>query len=287
MGLIEKLENLVNKLLILMGELFMRFLSKITPPGIKKIAVTISGWIERGIHFCKNLPARLIKSAPLILAKIKGTLAEYDFKAKLQESYKAAMVQYANSKPSAKISGFKKTLLTPFLIIGQWLKGLTAPQKVMLLGFTAASILSVINIVSTGNRIVEDQLKANRAPASVEEEVQYERPEYYKKQTRHLDMTSIRLPVYFANVNELRSIDIDFTATLSNRMARMKLELLEFQLRDHLVLNIEPMVANFPLEEEGKEILRVKLLNEINDFMKERQVEGEVSDLKLTYILAN
>ena len=74
---------------------------------------------------------------------------------------------------------------------------------------------------------------------------------------------------------------------MSNRLSRMKLEKLEFQLRDHLVLNIEPMIAAFPLEDEGKEIIREKLTMEIHDFMKTHNIEGEVKDLKLVYILAN
>jgi hypothetical protein len=67
----------------------------------------------------------------------------------------------------------------------------------------------------------------------------------------------------------------------------MQLEKLEFQLRDHLILNIEPMISSFPLEEEGKGILREKLIMEINDFMKAQGLEGQVKDLKITYILAN
>jgi len=67
----------------------------------------------------------------------------------------------------------------------------------------------------------------------------------------------------------------------------MQLEKLEFQLRDHLILNVEPMLASFPLEEEGKQILREKLTMEINDFLSERKIVGEVKEIKLIYILAN
>ena len=287
MGLIEKLENFVNKLLILIGDLIVRALSKIIPPKVKLIFAKISGWVGRALIFLKDSPRLIIKSAPLLIGKIKAYFAGYDFKAKLNDTYKSAMAQYAKAQPGSKISGFKKTLLTPFLMLGQWVKGLTSAQTVVLLGFSAASVLAVINIVFSGNRILDQHRSESRAPASVEEEVPYERPDYYKKQSRHLEMSSIRLPVYFANVNELRSIDIDFIATMSNRLSRMKLERLEFQLRDHLILHIEPMVASFPLEDEGKEIIREKLHMEINDFLVKHEIEGEVKDLKLTYILAN
>ena len=47
------------------------------------------------------------------------------------------------------------------------------------------------------------------------------------------------------------------------------------------------MEVNSPLVDEGKEILRQKLMQEINTFLKSRQIEGYVQDLKLTYILGN
>jgi hypothetical protein len=70
-------------------------------------------------------------------------------------------------------------------------------------------------------------------------------------------------------------------------MSRMQVDKLELQFRDHLVLNLEPMVAAFPLEEEGKEILRQKLLSEMNEFMVSRDIEGQVLDVKIVYVLAN
>ncbi|MBA2406138.1 MAG: hypothetical protein H0V66_15290 [Bdellovibrionales bacterium] len=228
-----------------------------------------------------------IKNSPLLLKKIKAELFTYHYKEKLQETYKAALAQYAKSQPKSQASEFKTFLLTPFLMMGQWVKGLSVGQTMLLLSFTAASVLAGINMVFTGNRLYNDHMTALRAPASVEDEVTYDRPDYYKKQSRHLEISSLRLPVYIADVNELRTIDVDFSATMSNRFSRMKLEKMEFQLRDHLILNVEPMVAAFPLEEEGKEILREKLTMEIHDFMFENKIEGEVKDLKLIYILAN
>jgi flagellar basal body-associated protein FliL len=70
-------------------------------------------------------------------------------------------------------------------------------------------------------------------------------------------------------------------------MSRIQVDKLELQFRDHLVLNLEPMMASFPLEEEGKEILRQKLLSEMNDFMESREIEGKVLDVKIVYVLGN
>jgi hypothetical protein len=174
----------------------------------------------------------------------------------------------------------------PFLVVAQWVQGLSPAQALLLLGFSGASILSVIGIGFSGHKLAKNHLDDGRAPASVDE-ILYERPGYYKKQTRHFEVSNFRLPVYVAQVNEVRSVDIDFTATMSNRNAKMYLEKREFQLRDHLINNIEPSVSSFPLEEEGKEIIRKKVWMEINDYLKENKIEGEVTELKITYVLAN
>jgi hypothetical protein len=286
MGLLEKLENAVNRLLLLIGELFMRGLQKLTPPKVQALWTKVITWSLMAWSWIKNSPKTIKAALPGLMRRIKASLMAYDYKGKLIETYKAGMAQYAKSQPEAKLSSFKKAMLGPFVVFSQWLSGLTIPQTLVLMGFTAASLLSAISMFSSGQRLM-NQSDQSRNPASVEEEITYDRPDYYKKQTRHLDMANIRLPIYFANVNEIKSVDVDFTATLSNRLSRMQLEKLEFQLRDHLILNIEPMISSFPLEEEGKGILREKLIMEINDFMKAQGLEGQVKDLKITYILAN
>lgn len=282
MGLIEKIENLINLLLIKLGEL----LYKLVPSPVKKLHLKFQLLCARFSEQLKRLPYLAKTFILFLLNKSKSTFASIDFKAIFSDSYKKAMEQYKERSKSS--SGKLKTFfLAPFLVVGQWLQGLSTSQSLLLLVFSAASLLAVIGIGFSGNRLVDHHIDAQRAPASIEEDVPYERPQYYKKQTRHFEITSLRLPVYIAQVNEIRSVDIDFTATLSNRNSRMFLEKKEFQLRDHLILQIEPSVASFPLEEEGKEIIRRKLLIEINDFLKLHEVEGEVTELKITYVLAN
>lgn len=289
MGLLEKLETFINNMLILLGDRFTRMCMKLLSPRVREVYTKIINWIVLAITWCKNLPSLLKKNGPALFTKIKSYFLTLNYKEKFQESYKAAIAQYKKSQAGSKknVSEFKTLLLTPFLIMGQWVKGLSSAQTVLLLGFTAASILSVINMVFTGNRLMDQHKQETRSPASVEVEVAYDRPEYYKEQSRHLEIASLRLPVYVADINELRTIDIDFTATMSNRLSRMQLEKLEFQLRDHLVLNVEPMLASFPLEEEGKIIIREKMSLEIKKFMATHDIHGEVLEIKLIYILAN
>lgn len=278
MEFLNKIEAFINKMLIKLGELIWNFVLKMIPAPIKDFIKNFKARIKSLPAVLKNLLIKIVKNA-------KTNLLSFNYKAALQETYQKALTQYKET--SAKHgSGVKKIFLIPFLMVSQWLQGLTAVQTLLLLTCTGASFLAIVGIGFSGHRMVKGQGN-DRFPASVEVEVEYERPVYYKKETKHFEVTNFRLPVYIPQVNEVKSVDIDFIATLSNRAAKQFLEKHEFQLRDFLILQIEPSVASFPLEEEGKEIIRRKLLTEINDYLRNHEVEGEVVEMKITYTLAN
>ncbi len=281
MNLLEKFETAINFLLLRLGELIVKSI----PVPVKSFYRKIEGWLRWLAANFKQLPAITKKILISFIGDTKKSAIGFNYKVALQETYKKAMNQAKETSPG--LGQLSTLLLTPFLMLGQWMKGLSAAQALLLMSFSMGSVLAVIGIGFSGHKLANNHLDTYRSPASVEEAVKYERPEYYKKQTRHFEVSNLRLPVYVAKVNEIRSVDIDFTATMTNRNARVFLEKHEFHLRDHLILQMEPSIASFPLEEEGKEIIRRKLLTEINDFLKQSEVEGEVLELKITYVLAN
>lgn len=276
MGLIEKLETFLNDLLFKLGAL----LSRLTPRGIKKLFQKIFlgyVWLQT---LLKKLPELLWENFQRLLKKALAGAKTIDLGKKW-----ATFVQ--DLKPAdQKESGSKTFFLFPFRIFGKWLHGLSALQATLLLTFTAGSIFASLGIFLSGTKIADFYSEAGRFPAS-EESLAYDRPLYYKKERRHASFSNLRLPVYFAQINEVKTVDVDFTVTMSNRNTRIFIEKHDFQLRDHLILQIEPSVAAFPLEEEGKEIIKKKLQQEINDFLRHHEIEGSAEEVNLTYILAN
>lgn len=287
MGLIEKIEIFINQLLISFGRMLIKIISKFIPVRVMLFWNKILSLKSEVVVRVKSLPQLMRKLISLLLMKIKKTKDKINFLENFKKTYLEFLSPLRAKHSGQKFYVLKLIFMFPAEVVANWLRGLGPIQSLMLMGFTFASILAAINIVSSGQRLIGEQSHTSRSPANTQPEVIYERPEYYKKETKHLDLTNLKLPVFFANLNELRTIDIDFNLTLSNRMSRMQLAKLEFQLRDHLILNVEPMQASFPLLEEGKNILREKLLVEINQFMKNREIDGEVVELKLIYILAN
>jgi flagellar basal body-associated protein FliL len=287
MRILQKIEMIINRFLLQLAAALKQWFWKFTPAKLSTKLSHFKMWLTNFKANCRALPPKIL---PWLIEKIgvlKAWLLTYDFKAKLKETYHVALGQYLQDHPG-KISKFKSTFLAPVLVMSQWLKGLSTGQTLLLLGFSSASFLAAVNMVFSGQRLMDKATDHLRSPASVATvEDEFSRPDYYKKHRRYLELVNFRLPVYYADVNELKSIDIDFTATLSNRLSSKILDKLQFQLRDHLILNFELMVASFPLEEEGKEILRAKLFEEIKAFIKSKNVEGEVLEVKITYVLAN
>lgn len=276
MDFLYKLENFINTLILKLGA---RLLSLVPERARAFFETFDERWLQF-MTFIKALPALLKEKLP----GLKSYAKNFNFKEKLLEPLKEGLAKY-NAGQKEKAGQLKVLFLAPFLIVGQWLKGLTVAQSLLLMFFSGASVLSGISIISSSSRLMQGQ-ESGRAPAS-SDEVSYDRPAYYKKATKHATFTNLRLPVYVPEVNEVRSVDIDFTATMTTRESKIFLEKMEFQLRDHLILEIEPSLASFPITDEGKEIIRQKLTRELNAFLKTHKITGNVEDLKVVYILAN
>jgi len=285
MNFITRIEELINNLLIKISEILVKTFFKITPKKIIRIFTHFKESFVEFKVFLKNLPRNVIQKSIWIFKETKNKLVTVNFKEKILSAISRVKTFYQEHyvKQSNKI---KFLIKIPTNIVLGWLKGLSPAQTILLLSLTAVSVLALLRIISTGNRLV-DISRIKRMPASVENNLAYDRPIYYKKETKHVLMASIRLPVYGGDINDLKTVDIDFNATLSNRQTRNALEKLEFQLRDHLILKLEPQIADFLLLEEGKEIIRQKIHEEIDEFLKERKLNGHVTEVKITYVLAN
>lgn len=276
MDFLNKLETFLNALILKCGD---RMLA-LVPPKMREFFSTLDVRFIKLIAFLKALPSLLKEKLP----GLKSAAKNFDYREKIIRPLMEAAARY-NSGKKEKAGKLKVLFVAPYLVMKQWFQGLSPAQTLLLLFFTGASFISGFSIISSSTKLMGGD-DSGRAPAS-DETVSYDRPDYYKKDLKHFTLTNFRLPVYLPNLNELRSVDIDFTATMTTRESRMFLEKMEFQLRDYLIHEIEPSVAQFPLTDEGKEIIRHKISSELDNFLKIQKIEGHVEDIKVVYILAN
>jgi flagellar basal body-associated protein FliL len=167
----------------------------------------------------------------------------------------------------------------------KWATGLKPAHFAILFTFTTASILSVMSIVVQSQKMLASNEQASRAPASAEDP--YNRPAYYKLNEREISFNNVKVPIYITGINELRALIIDFSVVTSNRATKKWLEKNEFQMRDHLIQTLEPVLPAFPMTDEGRTVITDKLKSELNAFLAHNKIEGEIKEARLVYILAH
>jgi len=113
------------------------------------------------------------------------------------------------------------------------------------------------------------------------------RPVYYRQAERMFKIEDINLQLFLEDTKRNKQVWIDFSILASNRNAIIYLQDHEVQLRDHLTTNVEPVIPQLPIEEEGRQIIKDKLRTEINDFLEKNHIEGKVLDIYLDYLLAS
>lgn len=281
MKFLFKIEDLLNTGLCWLGEKIVQVWIKICPAWLARW----QGKISHRLTQIKALPTT-VKARALALKDSPRELLKVDYKGVFTQAMEAAKKVYAQHKQHSPLKAIVSALAAPFGFLYQWAKSLKPAHFVLLFVFTLGSVLSLMGIAINSHRILK-QSDAARAPASVEQVDPYDRPEYYKKETREVTFTNVKLPVFVTGITELRSLLVDFSTITSNRATKQWLERHEFQIRDHLVLTVEPVLPAFPMTDEGRTILVDKLKHELNIFLAQNQIEGTVTEVRIVYILAN
>jgi flagellar basal body-associated protein FliL len=271
MNFLFKIEDLLNNMLLWLGHKLMLLWNKICPSWMK------TKWmvLKLKITELKNFRPKL---KPRDLLKIK-----VDYMGVFAAALDAGQKAYQKSKQHSPLKAVIVALSVPFGYLFQWASTLKPAHFVILFVFTTASVLSLMGIMIQSKRMLQDE-SAARAPASAE--LAYSRPAYHKIDQREISFNNVKIPVYITGINELRALIIDFSLVTSNRATKRWLEKNEFQMRDHLIQTLEPVLPSFPMTEEGRSMITDKLKDELNVFLINHNVEGEINEARLVYILA-
>ncbi|HLW55996.1 MAG TPA: hypothetical protein VKY27_01345 [Bacteriovoracaceae bacterium] len=238
---------------------------------------------KHGLIWIKIFPWILLKQKNKAQKCIQDIISEIDFKTALGAVESKFKVKISHQKILINLHRY-------FLILCHLTKrpfrDFTPQQTLALIMFTVSSFAAGFLILLQTQRIYKEETKHLRKPASVEV-IEYDRPAYYKEEFRHVQINGVRIPVYYPQINELQTVTIDFNVTLGNRIGRAFIERREFAIRDHLVQTLEPTLAQYSLDEEGKLIIKEKIASEIQEYLDLNEIDSEVKDVTLIYILAN
>jgi hypothetical protein len=113
------------------------------------------------------------------------------------------------------------------------------------------------------------------------------RPLYYRQAERMLPVTEINLQIFLEDTHRNRQVWIDFTLLASNRNAVLYLKEHEIEFKDHLSVNVEPVIPQLPVEEEGRLIIKDKIKMELNKFLEKNGIEGKILEVYIDYLMAS
>ena len=108
----------------------------------------------------------------------------------------------------------------------------------------------------------------------VEEENLHRRPDYFRKPEKQFKVNGIILPTYLGRGHHKLVVDITFES--SNKYIKAYFEKHPYMIPDVLGRKIEPLSLDFPLETEGKIIIKEKIMEETNLLLEELRIKGKI-----------
>jgi flagellar basal body-associated protein FliL len=113
------------------------------------------------------------------------------------------------------------------------------------------------------------------------------RPKYFLQTEKLLKLKDIDLQLFLEDTKRNRQVYIDFTALATNRNAVLFLKDHDVEVRDYLNMNVEPVIPQLPIEEEGRQIIKDKVRDELNQFLKNNGVEGKILEIYVDYLMVS
>lgn len=275
MNLLEKIEDFINFLLLKIGQLFLI----IIPQPVKN---RISNFKTKVGQKKKSISQKL----SVILGEIFRIITYLPSKLKVALTVATAFALAVTNKLKDKsfVRNFLSTITTSFFgPIKKLLTVLSAkigklrPQTIALI-IVMSALLALAGLVIVGNtkKIIDS------TGDQVVDEVsspQNLRKDYYQQDDRQLLVSEITIPIYVGKGNAPRTLILDITLKTSNRYLKSYFYENDYLLKDRLNRTIEPVIPTLPLEEEGKRIIKEKIIFELNQLIKDRKIQGHIEDV--------
>ena len=114
------------------------------------------------------------------------------------------------------------------------------------------------------------------------------RPSYVGLERKHGYIASLHIPVYFhKNKKRIRAMQVEFIFETSNRYIKKYLKNHEYEVRDRILTNLEPVDPQFIFTEEGQDIIKFKVLDEINEVVRSKKIRGQIERVSIHHIIAS
>ena len=285
-----RIEELLNHLIANFSAMVNNLVDSLTPGKVKNTLETSKKKVkERKEH----LKTKAIEKSSEAISKIKNTKEEATKKVALAQE-KAAEIK--SKAKETKVSDFKWAKISAVILAAaapavSKIKGIFAglqPQTVVtFVALSTVGTLAGLNIYKESKNIEE---KAQAQSGELVEEVKdataaSRRPAYFKKQEKQFRLNNIVLPAYLEKSKGLKKLVIDFTVEGSNKYIKAYFWNNPHLIQDVLNSRVEPISVDFPLEDEGKTIVKDKIKEEIKKLLEKQKIKGEIKEVYIHSII--
>ena len=295
MGFVDRILTILNELVLLLWQLFIHTLFVLVPRPIRRLLLFtkfgfrwLAAWFWRVClwlgHVIKVLSIKI--ATPFIrfqsaFQEVVGAFVDQIKSIKTQD------LTPANLKN--KLIQLVVTLFGGVLYMWKMTWGNMSNRTIAIIcSLSCVIVLAGWQIYEIGENLYFQIAQGGRKPASEFElkSTLKRRPVYYKQETRHYEIKQMRIPVYIEAQNSVKIFEVDVTIEASNRFVKRFFSENENLIRDRMLSTTEPMVHNFPLSDEGKQVMKEKITHELDQFIKENEMEGDVTQIYFTSIVA-
>jgi|GEM_PF-4539205 len=112
------------------------------------------------------------------------------------------------------------------------------------------------------------------------------RKSYYNLEKRQIHLVGLLIPVFFENIHDFKTISLDIVITLKDRYSTEFFKKREYLLYDLFNSSLYPMASVFPLDEEGKRVIKEKIKEEVNLLLKQQGLESSTESVEIEGIIA-
>ena len=150
---------------------------------------------------------------------------------------------------------------------------------------TVVVVFSLVTIFLQSPRIIEKISQINGYGQEKSDSGSSSR--VVKKEMSFFPITSLAIPIYTAD-SSFRRVVMDFRMASYHEHLKSYFEQEENipLLYDRLNSKLAPMALEFPLKEEGKRVIKEKVRREINQLVRELELEGEIEEVYIDHVLA-
>lgn len=285
----KKLEKLLDSFNILLEhgiDGLKVFLTNLTPKNAKKFYKEKKESIVHTKDKVKHYKSDFGKSSKELIKK------SLDIQKQKTTAMKE-MVQKAKSTDFKKID-YKKGILAFFAIIAPFFlkiqKWFLALKPTTILTFTLTGTVGALTSIEVYKSATQkEKVVREVANETIETEV-ISPPSYYHMDAKTFELDEVTMPIFIEKVTDMKTLRIDLSFETSNRYIKAYFEA-DYGKQKNLIRNkinstLEPIVPEFPLEEEGKRVIETKVKNDVDELLKDLNIEGKIEKVLIKNILA-